>query len=129
MEATLDTIRVWLEAKVISCSDRLDTEIDTVLACDLMSDLLAHPKPGALLVTGLSNIQMVHALLAADTSAAVIARGKLPEERVIKMAEENGIILMSTRMSLFEASGLLYAKGLRGVPPEEHFIHVVRTPV
>lgn len=127
-KVTIDTIKDWLEARVLSCPDRLDTEVDTVLACDLMSDLLAHAKPGALLLTGLSNIQMVLALLAADMTAVVIVRGKLPEDRVTKMAVENGIPLLATRMSLFEACGQLYAKGLRGVQPEEHFIHVVRTP-
>ena len=129
MKISLDTIRIILEAKILSRPDKLEIEIESVLACDLMSDLLAHPKPGGLLLTGLSNIQMVRALIAADMNAAVVVRGKLPEDRVIQMAEENGITLLDTRTSLFEACGQLYAQGLRGVPPEEHFSHVVRTPV
>ena len=128
MKISLDTIRIILEAKILSRPDKLEIEIESVLACDLMSDLLAHPKPGGLLLTGLSNIQMVRALIA-DMNAAVVVRGKLPEDRVIQMAEENGITLLDTRTSLFEACGQLYAHGLRGVPPEEHFSHVVRTPV
>ena len=129
MKISLDTIRIMLDAKVLSRPGNLEIEIESVLACDLMSDLLAHPKPGGLLITGLSNIQMVRALVAADMNAAVVVRGKLPEDRVIQMAEESGIILLDTRISLFEACGLLYAHGLRGVPPEEHFSHVVRTPL
>ena len=129
MKLTLDTIRIILEAKVLSRPDNLEIEIEAVLACDLMSDLLAHPKPGGLLLTGLSNIQMVRALVAADMNAAVVVRGKLPEDRVIQMAEENGITLLDTRTSLFEACGQLHAHGLRGVRPEEHFSHVVRTPL
>ena len=128
MKVSLDTIRGWLDAKILSRPDKLGTEVDTVMACDLMSDLLAHSKPGALLVTGLANIQMVRAVLASDMCGAVLVRGKLPEDRVLMMAEENGIPLMATRTSLFEACGQLYAKGLRGVPPGEHFVHVVRTP-
>lgn len=129
MKVPLDTIREWLDAKALSCPENLEVEIDTVLACDLMSDLLAHPKPGGLLLTGLSNIQMVHALLAADMAAAVVVRGKLPEDRVLETAEENGVTLLATKISLFEACGQLYERGLRGIPPEEHFSHVVRTPV
>ena len=129
MNITLDTIRKLLDAKVLSRPDNLEVEIKLVLACDLMSDLLAHPKPGGLLITGLSNIQMVRALIAADMNAAVVVRGKMPEDRVIQMAEENGITLLDTRKSLFEVCGQLYAHGLRGVPPEEHYRHVVRTPI
>jgi predicted transcriptional regulator len=129
MKASLAKIQKWLEAKVICCPERLETEIDTVLACDLMSDLLAHPKPGALLLTGLSNIQMIHALLVSDMASVVIVRGKLPEERVVEIAQAHALPVLSTRYSLFEACGLIYAGGLRGVPAEEHFIHVVRTPV
>lgn len=127
MKATLEQIREWLDAKVIACPDRLDIEVETVLACDLMSDLLAHCKPGALLITGLSNVQMVKALVAVDMCAAVVARGKLPDEQVFKMATELNVPILATKKSLFEACGLLYKKGLRGVPPGEHFVHVVRT--
>jgi predicted transcriptional regulator len=126
VKVALQTISEWLEARVLACSDHLGIEVDSVLACDLMSDLLAHPKEGALLITGLSNIQVIHSLLAADMVAAVFARGKLPDDSVIALAEEHGIPLLATRTSLFEAAGQLYAKGLRGVPPEEHFVHVVR---
>ena len=129
MKISLDTIRKLLDAKVLTRPDNLEIEIESVLACDLMSDLLAHPKPGGLLLTGLSSVQMVRALIAADMNAAVVVRGKLPEDRVIQMAEENGITLLVSRTSLFEVCGQLYAHGLRGVPPEEHFSHVVRTPV
>lgn len=127
MKTSLEQIREWLDAKVLACPDRLDIEIDTVLACDLMSDLLAHSKPGAMLITGLSNIQMVKALVAVDMTAAVVVRGKLPDEQVVSMAIEHNVPLLATKMSLFEACGHLYDKGLRGVPPGEHFVHVVRT--
>lgn len=129
MKVSLNTIREWLDAKVLSCEDRLDIEVETVLACDLMSDLLAHPKTGALLITGLTNSQVVHTLVIADMVAAVIARGKLPDKHVIELAEENGIVLLATKNSVFQVCGQLHDGGLKGVPPEEHFVHVVRTPV
>lgn len=129
MKAALGSIVEWLDAKILSGEECLGVTVDTVLACDLMSDLLAHPKPGALLVTGLASIQMIHALIVSDMTAAVVCRGKLPEHRVVELARDNKIALFSTRKALFEVCGALYAKGLRGIPPEEHFVHVVKTPV
>ena len=55
----LDRLSEVLEAKVLSGGGHLNREIKMVCGSDLMSDVLAYIKADALLLTGLTNIQVV----------------------------------------------------------------------
>ena len=79
----------------------------------MMSDVLAFAAPGGLLLTGLRNVQSVITSHVAEVRAIVYVRGKVPDEEAIKLAEQKGIPLLSSRLSMFEACGRLYEKGLR----------------
>ncbi len=65
----LGQIVALLGCQVLSGEDRLDLDVDTCFAADLMSDVLAYAKYGGLLVTGLSSAQSVHTAEIADMSA------------------------------------------------------------
>jgi predicted transcriptional regulator len=93
----------------------LDTEVLAGCGSDLMSDVLRFMKPGTLLLTGLTNIQVVRTAEIAEARAIVFVRGKIPDKKTIELAREKGIPLMSTNLYMFEACGKLYANGLRGV--------------
>jgi len=54
-------------------------------------------------------------LLEAGVGGIVFVRGKRPDARTITLAENWGLPLLSTRYSLFVASGRLYINGLRGL--------------
>ena len=43
----------------------------------------------------------------------VFVRGKIPTEDIVDMARENGMVLLSTKYSMFLACGRLYEAGLR----------------
>ena len=47
----------------------------------------------------------------------VFVRGKHPPAETIRLAEEVGIPLLSTRYTMYEACGLLYHAGLAGPGP------------
>ena len=84
------------------------------MACgaDLMSDVLAFTHAGTLLLTGLTNPQVVRTAEMAGISAIVFVRGKIPPPETIKLAEEKGIPLLATRYTLYETCGRLYTAGL-----------------
>jgi predicted transcriptional regulator len=86
--------------------------VEDCFAADLMSDVLAFSKPGALLITGLASPQSAHTADVADMVAVLFVSGKRPAEGVCDLAKEKGIPLLSTRLSRFEACGRLYAAGL-----------------
>ena len=109
----LSEIRDALCCEVYGASDRLDdVEIRFGCASDLMSDVLAFSRSGAVLLTGLVNVQTVQTAFIAEISAVVFVRGKHPGNDVIALAGEKGIPLLGTPYSMYEACGLLYDKGL-----------------
>ena len=69
----------------------------------------------------LDNLSLHHVLRTADMldlKCLVFARGKVPGEELLEQAQEQGLVVMTTRETAFTACGLLYQAGLRGVPIE-----------
>lgn len=114
VQATMADIASWLEAEVITGADRLDRLVSVVHSGDLMSDVLAFSRRDAVLLTGLSNEQVVRTAEVAGMLGVVFVRGKLPHPKVVEMAAEFNLPLMLTGLSLFDAGGRLYSRGLRG---------------
>jgi predicted transcriptional regulator len=110
----LREVRDALECEVITGDDQLDMEIRVGCGSDLMSDVLAFIKPDALLLTGLTNAQVVRTADIADVRAIVFVRGKKPDRETIALAQERGIPLLSTKLLMYETCGRLYTRGLRG---------------
>ena len=90
-----------------------EQEVAAAFAADLMSDVLAYAAKDSLLVTGLTNAQVVHTADVADLGAVVFVCDKKPAPQVLVMATELGLPLLSTRETMFGACGLLWAAGLR----------------
>jgi predicted transcriptional regulator len=105
-----------LEAQVLAGNGLLDQiEVDHCFSADLMSDVLGRTHANGILVTGLTNPQAVRTADIADIKAVCVVRGKLPEEDAIKLAKQKEIPLFITKLTMFEACGILYMNGLRGV--------------
>ncbi|HEX7321084.1 MAG TPA: DRTGG domain-containing protein [bacterium] len=101
-----------LNAAVLSNRESLNLDIQRVIACDLMSDVLAFGDSGALLITGLINTQVIRTCEIAGIQAVVFVRGKKPTVETVKMSEDFGITVMQSDLSTFEACGRLFAQGL-----------------
>ncbi|MEO0226041.1 MAG: DRTGG domain-containing protein [candidate division WOR-3 bacterium] len=110
---TLFELKELLQAKVITNHISLDININTVIASDLMSDVLHLATPAELLLTGLTNNQAVRTCEIAEIKAIIFVRGKVPSRETIKLAEECNIPLLSCNFSMFEACGILYTKGIK----------------
>lgn len=102
-------------ARLVTGNSLSDKNLDKAFSSDLMSDVLTLDEDNILLITGLSNLQLVRTAEMADIQAVLLARGKHASHDMVKLAEENGLILMETPFSIFKASGILYAKGLTEV--------------
>jgi predicted transcriptional regulator len=103
-----------LDATVVVGKEQLERDVKTAFGADLMSDVLAFAKPGGLLLTGLTNPQVVRTADVLDIAAIILVRGKQPLAETVTLAEELQIPIMSTKYILFEAAGRLYAKGIVG---------------
>ena len=111
---TIREIGDLLDATILAGENHLDVEVKTAFSADLMSDVLAFAKPGSIMITGLTNPQIVRIASIVDNSAILIVRGKIPPAETIALAEELEIPLLSTKYILFETSGRLYANGVVG---------------
>ncbi|PKO20660.1 MAG: hypothetical protein CVU38_18900 [Chloroflexi bacterium HGW-Chloroflexi-1] len=101
-----------IEGKVISRDVDLKQEIQMGGGADLMSDVLAFAQEGMLLMTGLTNPQVVRTAEMAGVVAIIFVRSKLPPPETIALAEEKGIPLLASRHTMFETCGRLYKAGL-----------------
>lgn len=110
---TVGRIVELLEARVHAGADSLDLEVEAACGADLMSDVMAFVKDRVVLLTGLVNAQALRTADLLDIKVVVFVRGKSPTEDLVRQAEESGIVLMSTRYSLFLSCGRLYEAGLR----------------
>ncbi len=111
----LREIQKILNAEVLVGEEVLDQiEPRCVCGSDLMSDVLTFTKEKTLLLTGLTNSQVIRTADMIDLSAVVFVRGKKPPPEVIEMARKNNLPLLSTVLPLYETCGLLYMAGLKG---------------
>lgn len=107
-----------LPARVLCGEERLATPVYTACCSDLMSDVLAFVNEKTVLITGLTNHHVLRTADMLDLKCLVFARGKVPGEELLEQAQEQGLVVMTTRETAFTACGLLYQAGLRGVPIE-----------
>ena len=110
----LSEVKNILNADVIVGEEHLDLEVKTAFGADLMSDVLAFAKAGSLLLTGLTNSQVIRTANILDIAAIILVRGKKPSTETINLAKELKIPLLTTKYILFETAGRLYTKGIVG---------------
>lgn len=100
------------KGKVLSPSAYSDREIVGGCGADLMSDVLTAARPGAVLLTGLCNPQVIRTAEMADVHAIVFLRGKQPTPEMVELAAQKNIPVIISAMGMFELCGRLYKAGL-----------------
>lgn len=109
---TLEEIAKLLDAEIISRDVDLNQSVTMACGADLMSDVLTFTHAGTLLLTGLTNPQVIRTADTAGISAIVFVRGKFPPPETITLAEEINIPLLTSRYTMYECCGRLYKAGL-----------------
>jgi hypothetical protein len=111
----LNHIKETLGASVFAGHDKLDMFVEAGFGSDLMSDMLSLSTEGALLLTGLTNVQVLRSSVIAGVTAVVLVRGKQPNQEMIDQAVKHDVPLMATPFTMFTACGKLFGQGLRGI--------------
>ena len=100
-------------------------EYDTVCACDMMSELLdsmnhkgLHSN-GVVLLTNLSNPQVVRTSEMVDIKLVIFLRGKKPPPETLALARSCGISIMTTPHTMFRSCGILHAEKLRDIQSQK----------
>ncbi|MEW6137958.1 MAG: DRTGG domain-containing protein [Thermodesulfobacteriota bacterium] len=106
-----------LDGHIIVDSHDHETDFPIGGAADLMSDVLAFGAEGMVLMTGLTNPQVVRTAEMAGIEVVVFVRDKTPPPETIELARESGITLIRVGYTMYEACGRLYQAGLPGRGP------------
>jgi len=104
-----------LNARVICGEDRLSENIAVAFASDLMSDVLTLDTENMLLVTGLSNLQVIRTSEMSDVSFILFVRGKRVNDDMLRLAIDNNMLIVECEYSMFRACGELYKLGVKPV--------------
>ncbi len=90
----------------------MDIKIRGGIGADLMSDVLASSQPKAVLLTGLTNPQVVRTAQIAEFRAIIFVRGKQPQAETVDIATQENMPLISSPFGMFELCGRLQQAGL-----------------
>ena len=102
------------ESKLLTGEEFLDEEVTSAFASDLMSDVLAYAKDCSMLMTGLANAQAIRTADMLDIHCVLFVRGKMPDEQMINLAKDKGMIVLQTPCYMFTTCGRLFEAGLIG---------------
>lgn len=111
------------KGEILNLSVFSDYEILGGCAADLMSDVLTGVKPGAVLLTGLCNLQVIRTAEMADVYAVIFLRGKKPTPEMIELATQKNIPVISSEMGMFQLSGCLCKAGLHSLESNWKELH------
>lgn len=90
--------------KVFHLEGELENQtVVKVVASDLMSEVLVEDEENLLLITSLNSEQVLNTANIVEASCIMLVNGKTPQAPMIKMAQNFGISLLSTKMPMFEA--------------------------
>lgn len=109
----LDQILTILDASLLTRNVHSHKKVESAYCADLMSDVLSFSVTKSLLITGLTNAQVIRTAEMAAIEMVVFIQNKKPDRQTIMLAEEKHIPLISTSISMFDACGRLYEQGLR----------------
>ncbi|MBP8992178.1 MAG: hypothetical protein KBG82_09400 [Spirochaetes bacterium] len=113
----VEEVTKLIDGIILSGKNLLDKiDVKTAFAADLMSDVLAYVESDnndVILITGITNPQIVRTAEMLDIPVIIVARGKTVPNETIKLADEKGIIIISTKNIVFTTSGILYTNGIK----------------
>lgn len=108
----LKKVKDVLNAEILVGEDKLDREVFLACGCDLMSDVLRFAKEDVVLLTGLTNQHVLRTAEMANIHCLIFVRSKVPNQEMLKEAQEMGMIILTTELPLYESCGRLYTYGL-----------------
>lgn len=103
-----------VSAKIVA-GDANEVVVEKGFSSDLMSDVLTIDSEKILLITGTCNVQAIRTAEMADIQCILLVRGKKATTDMIKIANENKMVILETSLSMFNTVGRLYKAGLKPV--------------
>ncbi len=106
----LEDIVLTIGGRILSGDDLVQVEVSSIIASDMMSDVLRYSRQGSLLVTGNTNIQSVRTVLISELAGVIFVRSKTPDARTQELARGSGVFIAVTELDTFDVCGKIYEK-------------------
>jgi len=104
-----------LGMRVETAQRALNQEVTGGYVSDLLSDVMAHSKPGDVWVTLQVHPNIIAVATLKDLAGIIIVQGRKPEEETIAKAKSENIPLLVCELQAFEIVGRLYQMGISGM--------------
>jgi len=101
-----------LELSAATGEKGLDREADAGYCGDLLSDVMANSKKGALWLTIQSHQNIVAVAVLRELAAIILVNGRAPDEETRTKAEAEGIPILLSPLPAYELAGRLYEMGI-----------------
>ncbi|MFA7073945.1 MAG: hypothetical protein WC234_02010 [Endomicrobiaceae bacterium] len=109
MSVLLKDFITAVDAKVISTvEDYEDIEVSGAYVSDLLSDVMGNARDNQIWITIMRHLNVVAVASLAGMPAICFACNVVPDEQVIKKANDEDICLITTSKTTFETAGILY---------------------
>ena len=103
-----------LEAKNLTPSCTMDRQITCGGVCDLLSWMLAHGRKGMAWITVQTHLNVIAVAVLKDMTAVILPEGLTMDETMLKKAEEEGILVLSTPLTAYEVCAKMVSAGIPG---------------
>ncbi|CAK7016486.1 MAG: hypothetical protein PARBA_00683 [Parabacteroides sp.] len=97
-----------LNLKVFCGDSALDMEIADGYTSDLLSDVMGHIEEGMIWITMQTHPNIIAVAALKEVAGILIVNGASPAEETLQKANAEGVALLGTGMSAFEATGKIY---------------------
>ena len=108
----LREVEKLLDAKVLSCEELLEKNVDNVFCTDVMADVLAYASSDTVLITRLINLSVVRSSIMTEIHCVVFSDSTSPDPSILNLAETHEIVLMATERTMLQATETLLDAGL-----------------
>ena len=105
---TLETIIQSLNLKILSGEGRMLHEVRGGYVGDLLSDVMANSREGDIWITRQVHQNIVAVASLNDLAGVVLVQGAEPSADTLEKAVREGIPLLLSELSAFEAAGRIY---------------------
>ena len=110
--STVKDITESLDAKVLCREDLLENKVNTGFVGDLLSIVMGKAKDECAWITIQSHLNIVAVGVLINASCIIVTEGFEVEENAIEKAIEEGIPILSTTVSSFQAATILSKLGI-----------------
>ncbi|MDP8231299.1 MAG: hypothetical protein P9L91_01375 [Candidatus Zophobacter franzmannii] len=88
--------------------DITKTQIENGYVSDLLSDVMGSSQPNQIWVTIMRHLNTIAVASMTEIPVILFAKDIIPEQSVIDKAREEGIILLTSPLTVFDLTGKIY---------------------